>query len=136
MNYYLFPLFLLFSISAHAATLYRCGNTFSQVPCGDNAKPVQISGGEAGRAALPPEMAKHVCVSDLKKWVPFPDPDSIKVESMSRGAPEIIEYAGTKLMARRYDLRISAPNAPGGQNYRCFASEDNQRILKIVAPGG
>lgn len=133
MKHCLIPIFLFFSLPAHAGTLYRCGNTFSQIPCGDDAKTVQIPSGDRGKSALPPDLAKHVCVNDLKKWVPFPDPDSIKVASVSRGVPEIIEYAGTKLMARRYDLRISAPNAYGGLAFRCFASEDNQRILKIVA---
>lgn len=136
MKSLLLPPFLIFSLSAQAGTLYRCGNTFSQIPCGDNAQTVQVQGGEAGKNAVPAELAKHVCVSDLRKWVPFPDPDNLKIESMSRGTPEIIEYAGTKLMARRYELRVNLPNAAPGRNYSCFVSEDNQRILKVSASGG
>lgn len=136
MKYLLLPLFLVISFAASAGTLYRCGNTFSQIPCGNNAQAVQVQGGEVGKSAVSPEQAKHVCVNDLRKWVPFPDPDNLKIESMSRGTPEIIEYAGTKLMARRYELRVNLANAAPGRNYSCFVSEDNQRILKISASGG
>jgi len=135
-----FSLLLIFSCSAQAGTLYRCGNTFSQIPCGDNAQAVQVAGSDSAKNSVPAELARHVCINDLKKWVPFPDPESVKVESISRGTPEIIEYAGAKLMARRYDLKVNARNGYGGytgaQNFSCFASEDNQRILKVNAPGG
>ncbi len=136
MKILLLPLLLLSSLSVQAGALYRCGNTFSQIPCGDNAQTVRMQGGDGGKSAIPPGLAKHVCVSDLGKWVPFPDPDNLKIESMSRGTPEIIEYAGTKLMARRYELRVDIRNAGPGRSYSCFASEDNQRILKVVANGG
>lgn len=131
-----FTILLISSFSTQAGTLYRCGNTFSQIPCGDNAQAVQVAGNDGARNAIPPELARHVCFNDLKKWVPFPDPESLKVESISRGTPEIIEYAGAKLMARRYDLRVNARNSyDGAQDFSCFVSEDNQRILKVKALG-
>lgn len=84
-------------------------------------------------AASAQDGAEHVCVQQVRKHVAFRDPDSIKVVHVSGGKAEIIDYAGTRLMAFRFDVMINSKNEygayAGARTYQCFTSEDRRRVL-------
>jgi hypothetical protein len=84
-------------------------------------------------AAIAQDASEHVCVQQVRKFVDFREPDSIKVVHVSEGKPEIIDYAGTRLLAFRFDVMINSKNPygayGGARTYQCFTSEDRRRVL-------
>ena len=87
-------------------------------------------------AALPAhseENAEHVCAQQVRKFVAFRDPDSIKVVHISEPKAEVIDYAGTRLVGFRFDVMINSKNEfgayAGARTYQCFTSEDRRRVL-------
>ena len=90
----------------------------------------------AALAAIPAfaqDMNEHPCVQQVHKFVSFRDPDSVKVVTLSEGKAEIIDYAGTRLVAFRFDVRFNSKNEYGAytgpRTYQCFTSEDRRRVL-------
>jgi hypothetical protein len=76
------------------------------------------------------DISEHVCVQQVRKFVAFRDPDSIKVVHVSEGKAEV---AGTRLVAFRFDVMINSKNEygayAGARTYQCFTSEDRRRVL-------
>ena len=87
----------------------------------------------AAAPALAQDKDEHVCVQQVRKFVAFRDPESIKIVHLSEGKAEIIDYAGTRLMAFRFDVMINSKNEygayAGARTYQCFTSEDRRRVL-------
>jgi len=114
-----------------AQTLYRCGSTFSQVPCASDAASARV--GSHTPDARP---GREVCTTEGVSRLGLPDPEGVKIVSVQRGAAEVIQYAGKSLVARRYDVALNPRNAYGAytgvQHYACYLSEDEQRVLQIA----
>jgi hypothetical protein len=90
----------------------------------------------AAAMALPAfaqDASEHVCVQQVRKFVAFRDPDSIKVVHISEGKAEVIDYANTRLVAFRFDVMINSKNQygayGGARTYQCYTSEDRRRVL-------
>lgn len=92
-----------------------------------------LLGAMATAQAQAPDMAEHVCVLNLEKWVTFRDPDSIKVVSVSEGKAEVIDYADTRLVGVKFTVMVNSKNERGGYTgarpYQCYTSEDRRRVL-------
>ncbi len=124
------------ALPALAQPVYRCGNTYSQVPCNAEAKPVPIT------SAAAPDQPKAqygagLCAAHAPALLRFPDPPSTRINSVKKAPAELIQYAGQPIVARQYVMSINAKNRSGAYDgerpYVCFLSEDEQRILKIEA---
>jgi len=133
--------------AASAQQIYRCGNTFSQQPCGLDAKELQIPG--AGKQPLPlkdtppsaqvQDAAKAMCLEQLK--ASLKDPDSMRVGTVMRFGPKYIEVwdkgnqAFRKTPAVLYGVEVNAKNGFGGytgmKTYRCNLDPSETTVLRI-----
>jgi hypothetical protein len=133
-----------------AQTLHRCGNTFSQTPCGEgttsglrvgsgahpvaSATPGSVAGTSVAGPALSPaaQMCAQTALSQLALGPGF----TTQVRSAARGPTEAIKYANDTIVARSWNLALSVHNAGGAQvaahALRCHVSEDEQRVLKVA----
>ena len=121
-------------VIAGAQQLYRCGNTYSQTPCAVDATPARISAGTAPEQA-PGASGKDLCSSDGVAQLHFPDPDSTRIQSVTKAGSEAIQYAGKPIAARKYHLAINTKDGNGAYTgdrvYVCYLSEDERRVLKV-----
>jgi len=130
---------LLLLAGQAGAGMYRCGNTFSDKPCsGASGKELKTyaSGDTAGEGQSLLERGSKVCADDLPKRFSFMDPDSVKIRAVAGGGKmEVIDYASQKITARAYQLMVNEKNEYGAYTgekpYRCYTSEDGQRILQF-----
>ena len=124
------------SAPAHAQQLYRCGNTYSQVPCAPGAASARISAGAAPEPVAG-MVGKDVCASDGVAQMNFPDPESTRIRSVTKEGSEVIQYAGKPIAARKYRLTLNTRNEVGAytgdRSYLCYLSEDERRVLKVDA---
>lgn len=121
----------MFSPFVMAGTAYRCGNTFSQTPCGENAKKQTLNSESAANSSD----FISVCLSKAKELIQFKDSESLRVESSSKPVAKVIEYADAKLMAYEVTININGKNSYGGyggaEPYICHLSQDKKRVLNI-----
>lgn len=119
---------------AGAQTLYRCGNTYSQTPCAADAASARMSS-SAPPDAAPGAAGRELCASDGVARLGLPDPEAVRVRSVTRAGTEVIQYAGKPIAARHYVLVLNAKNAQGGydgdRRYSCYLSEDERRVLQV-----
>lgn len=121
--------------SAPAQTLYRCGNTYSQVPCAPDAV------ARTGRADAPAEktggpQGYELCASHATTAVESPEPQTARVQQVGLRRAEVIQYADKPVASHRYDLSVDAKTAygvySGPQPYSCWLSEDQRRVLQFA----
>jgi len=113
---------LLCSLAAlsSAQTMYRCGNTFSQQPCGQDAKEVAIQGVPQPRRLPPmpvdepasPEVvaaARSMCETAITGQLK--DPDSARFEAPIRLG---LRRTPDGIILRDYMIYVNAKNSYGG----------------------
>lgn len=129
---------LSFCAAAGAQTMYRCGNTFSQTPCGGDAKagPVPRGGeGAPANAAEAARMRARPCLAELAQRVGVDGPAALNIGRMEGPRVEAIEIKGEKLVVRTFEFTALARNAYGGQSpgarFTCHLSEDEQRVVRL-----
>jgi hypothetical protein len=131
--------------AAGAQTMYRCGNTFSQTPCGSDAKSAAVprseSGGVAGSGeagAVKPRA--QPCLAELAQRVGVEGPGALKIGRMEGPKVEAIDVKGEKLVVRTYEFTALTRNAYGGQTpaatFTCHLSEDEQRVVRLNERAG
>lgn len=125
-------LFVIYSQATMAGTAYRCGNVFSQTPCGENAKEQALYKGSADAS----DDFISVCLGEAKKRIQFKDPESLRVESSSKPTAKVIDYADAKIMVYEVVVNINGKNSYGAYNgaepYICHLSQDKKRVLNIL----
>ena len=119
-----------------SGAVYRCGNTFSNVPCAEDAKPMKGLAAGGGQAATGMDVSA-VCFNAIKNKVAAKDPDALKLASASTAKPDIVEFQGKRLMGYTSTLEVSERQANGAyadpKPYFCATSDDRQRVLQIKA---
>ncbi len=121
--------------------VYKCGNTFSDKPCGTNAVKVRnasegSSAGPSGEAngGLPDYVT--TCLNAIRAQVSFVDKEALRVDSHSKKW-ENFEYADKAMSGQKVTLTVNAMGAAGAytgaRNYSCYMSEDARRVLKVSA---
>ena len=89
-------------------------------------------------AQSPLSVGSQTCRAGILKHLTLKDPESARIGEVAGGQMEVIEYAGTKVAARRFRVPVNAKNDMGGyvgeKTVACFTSEDGQRILKVDQP--
>lgn len=126
-----------------AQQMYRCGSTFSQQPCGADAKAVPMQGVPQPVVAPPDtpaspevvEAAKAACAARLKTDLAWKDPDSVKIGAVERRKTWHAPIDGKTVPARIYVLRVNAKNSYGGytgeQPYLCNLDLGEKTVLSI-----
>lgn len=121
--------------AAHAQKMYRCGSSFSQVPCG-SADQKEVSTLRHGTQASPlADAAKAECQRQLTQQVTFNDVESVRFESITRGEADVFTINGIRVEGRPYRMMVNAKNEygayPGARPYRCIVTLDERRVLQI-----
>jgi hypothetical protein len=128
---------------AAAQQMYRCGSTFSQQPCGADAKVIDTPGVVQPMVVpdLPVspetiEAASAACVAGLWKSFSFRDPDSVKIGAIRRGTAGMTVFGDRRVATRAYSMRVNAKNGYGGytgeQLYICYVDpKDERTVLNI-----
>lgn len=137
---------LALSLPAAAQQMYRCGNTFSQQPCGANAT-VIATPGVSQPAVLPVDnvpadpatvsAAKAACVASIR--ASLRDPESMKVSDIQRRQIDWLEpLPPFRTPARVYLADVNAKNAFGGytgeQRWACLFDTQEHSLLRLISP--
>jgi hypothetical protein len=115
-------------LTLHAQPVYRCGNTFSNIPCSADATPVRPS----AAPAAPSVGAEQVCLARIRAQ--FRDPASVRIEQVTGPKSEIIDYHGGRLVVKTYLLTVSMPQSAvylGESRFECQLTENLQRVLSL-----
>lgn len=125
------------AFGVQAQHLYRCGNSFSQVPCGDDAKIIKTPG-----VLQPPatpvvpervEAMKAACAEWIRAVPAWKDRDSVKILSVTRGKLSIEQIFGSSTVVVNYYVRVNAKNSYGAYSGEkvavCYANEHETRII-------
>jgi len=118
----------------HAEPVYRCGNTYSQTPCGADAAPKNLPS-----SAVPDTPAglqgESLCASAGLSRLGLSDPGDAPPLGVTKLGSEVIQYADKPTVARKFAVRFNPRTAQGGhageQVFHCFLSEDGRRVLAI-----
>jgi len=133
--------------SSASAQIYKCGNSFSQMPCGPDAKVIAAPAHKDSPLPIPPDLpaapdvvakAKASCEQAVRQRMK--DPESARIKDVRRGetaswcrhGPEPVRY---------YWMTVNAKNSYGGyvgeQSYRCAMDINEQTVLGVaqLAPG-
>jgi hypothetical protein len=117
-----------------AQPLYRCGNTYSQTPCGADAQQKNLPSSQAPDAAAGTQ-GYELCVTHARKAMRAPDPASTQARQVGTRTSEVIPFADKSIVAHRYDIEIEPRLASGMYGnpvaYSCWLSEDQRRVLKF-----
>ena len=125
------------SQQALAQTTYRCGNTFSQVPCEKNATAMPIPM-PSKSAPQPPQGPKgrELCKAAVPRMLTLKDPYSAVVEVAETPRIAAITYANTPMMAKEYLVTVNAKNSYGGyvgaKPYFCYLSQNETNVLGVL----
>ena len=116
--------------------LYRCGNTYSQVPCSTDAQAASVPTGAAPDPA-PGLTGAEVCAAHALRTLGADSGLAGRLESSQRGPAEVIQYAGQPLATRTWRVTLAVRTveglAAGHRAFRCHLSEDERRVLRISA---
>lgn len=123
---------------AQAQTVYRCGNTISQTPCGPDAQAQRVLGAAAAPASRPASSTgQALCVEAALQQTGTPEPASARVTQLAPRRAEVIRYANQPLTAFRFELALDVKTAhglySGPQRFSCWLSEDQARVLQLQA---
>ncbi|HEY3046819.1 MAG TPA: hypothetical protein VGJ72_05050 [Polaromonas sp.] len=115
----------LLGATGHAQTMYRCGNTFSERPCGPDAKVlVQGPAKEQPLVALPDtppsadviEANKLACASAVRNAMK--DPEAARIGTVTRSGPGVDYF-----QMRTFQVVIYFVNANGKNSYGGYTGE-------------
>jgi hypothetical protein len=121
-----------FSMEAHA--LYRCKNTYSQIPCAADATAAKIHK-DINATPASESRGRDLCVSAIPQKIELEDAEGVKAEVLGASESAVITYANQPMVAKRYLMTVNAKNSSGvytgKRPYFCFLSEDENRVLQI-----
>ena len=131
-------LLLLGSSSSQAQPMYRCGSTFSQVPCDKSASsvPVPSQSKQAATHNQPRVQGRDLCIVAVPARLLLKDPYSAVISVMSdKPRFTTIEYANTPMVAKEYILSVNAKNSygayVGAKPYFCYLNEPESNVIAV-----
>ena len=129
---------------AYAQKLYRCGNTFSQVPCGQDAQEVRAAGvpqpvPTTALAELTPERHAEVqamCERGIRMRPAWKDPDSVKITAIRRAKrTEVVTLGGKRREIAPWYAAVNAKNSFGGYTGEkivdCYFDAKEEALLDV-----
>lgn len=138
MRYRFVLLALALAGPADAQQLYKCGNTFSQQPCGADATVIPSAG--VAQPTGPVDAATQRAIeADCRSWVtrvpPWKDRDSVKVGTIFRS--DAVSRDGR--LVRAYRVMVNGKNSYGGYEgerpFVCYADEKTAKVVDLYVPG-
>ncbi|AVQ83806.1 hypothetical protein [Variovorax sp. PMC12] len=133
---------------ASAQTLYRCGNTFSQTPCGEGAREVRASG--VAQPVVPPPLAPidkkretdlaARCIHAIRTIPSWKDRDSLKIAVPERATAGVArDVEGRRIAVVPWYGQVNAKNSYGGYTgdkmANCYFDSTESRIVDLfIAP--
>ena len=118
---------------SRAQKLYRCGNTFSQVPCEKGSTLPIIS--QTPVPSTPVLKGTSLCKLVVPQRLSLKDPYSAVVEVNDSPRAAVIQYAGQPMFSREYLVTVNAKNSygayVGAKLYYCYLSENETNVLHI-----
>ena len=133
--------------SCWAQKMYRCGSTYSQTPCGAEAKEIEIKGAPAASNGVvskklqdnaPEELrAKSIELCKLAVLGQLKDPDSAKFQNISRSNSlerRLPALNGPFVKTSGFNGYVNAKNSYGGYtgNKLFFCSVDYETETRIL----
>lgn len=130
--------------SAWAQTMYRCGSTFSQTPCGEGAREVRAPG-VAQPVVAPPlalidaaregELAA-ICMDAIRMLPAWKDRDSLKIARPQRAAAGTArDVNGRRMAVVPWYGHVNGKNSYGGyvgdKLANCYFDSTESRIVDI-----
>ena len=123
--------------AASAQHLYRCGSTFSQTPCGPDAKQVSAAVPQPS-GPVDPEVRVKI-EDDCRRWIvgvpQWKDRESVRIGTIYRGANQPRDGR----VLRAYHVSVNAKNSYGGYQgerpFVCYADEASAKVLDLYQPG-
>lgn len=124
------------------AQAYKCavGNkmVFSDSPCSGDARKSHEAGAAqtaSSQTGGPKETGAKSCRVSAQQSIAWNDAESIRIGEISGGEMEVLDFADSKIGARRYYVHVNAKNSygaySGAKPVTCFTSQDGVRILKM-----
>ena len=120
-----------------AQKVFKCGNTYSHIPCASDAAVKPVYGGQA--PDKPAGLTGYeLCAAEAPGYVNSPEPGSTRIRALGPSTAEAIRYAGSSIVAHRHDLGVElklqqGSGYSGSVTYSCWVSEDQRRILQFTA---
>lgn len=106
---------------AGAQSVYKCGNTFSQTPCGADAKQIgkepAIPVSTKLPADIPPpadRIAANIATCEAKTRAAMKDPDAAKIKDISRAGVSLQYRSGRAFPGVSYHMNVNGKNSYGG----------------------
>lgn len=127
------------SPALYAQSVYKCGSTYSQAPCGADAKQLNTSPPQAKLPTdvVPPDdvvKANKVLCEKLAR-LGLKDPEGARITEMKRYGPRRIDFQGVST-AVLYMFEINAKNSYGGftgeKTGICLFSLDDKKFLRMM----
>ena len=130
----------LASLTTHAA-VYRCGGTFSDVPCGDDAEVHEVFGEGSESLKDLDRKAADTCLQGARENGLLGNPGSAQAQPVGKRKVALFDVRGRNVMAVYLTVAISEHNPETGafmppKQYDCVATKDLLRVLSISAQGG
>ena len=124
----------LIGTAGFAQTTYKCGNTYSQVPCSNTAEATRIFK-DTGAQKTAISKGQELCRLAIPKAVSLKDPYSAKVEEVGKAQGAIVIIGDQPIEAKKYPVFMNAKNSygayTGAKLYLCFVTVDESRLLKV-----
>lgn len=129
----------LLSFTASAA-VYRCGDTFSDSPCGDDAVEHAVFGEDAESTANLDDKAAQVCLQQLIASHMLGNPQGATAGPASKRKSRVVKKHGTSLMGYQLLVAVREMNPNTGMfnppnHYECVLTPDLLRVLDLRVPG-
>jgi hypothetical protein len=129
---------------ASAQTLYRCGNTFSQTPCGEGAREVRAAG-VAQPVVAPPLAPIDVkretdlaaqCLYAIRSIPAWKDRESLKISRPERATAGVArDVNGRRIAVVPWYAQVNAKNSYGGYTgdkmANCYFDSTESRIVDM-----
>ncbi len=128
---------MLLAVGASAQGVYRCGNTFSEQPCGPDAKQIVAPPmKEKLQADTPPSqavIAANLATCEKATRTKMKDPDAAQIKLIGRVGPSFMYSKGKRIQGVTYHIAANGKNSYGGYTgeklYVCGFDTTEQTLI-------
>ncbi len=135
-------MFVLGAIGApniSAQSVYKCGSSYSQSPCGTSSEKLQIQGVQRQAGSGEQSRGSRLCSEAVPARILLKDPASAKIEGVGKPEGTTVKVGLQPIAAKKYPVLLNAKNSygayAGAKLYYCYLSIDDQRVLQVEAVG-
>ncbi len=111
----------IFCFAAQGQSVYKCGNTFSQTPCGADAKQIGVAPEIPLSRELPPDIppagdriAANMATCERETRASMKDPEAAKIKDIKRSGVSQQYHRGKTFAGVTYTMNVNGKNSYGG----------------------